>query len=85
VGIEVVVSVQHQVGFGLVEQLPKRLSGNALPGDAVSGAERGLVRVSGRAQGMIRREIVFQPFEIGGKSGACGRAAARLCRAFYIE
>ena len=40
-GIEVVVSVQHQVGSVLVEQLPKGLSGLALLGNAVGGAEEG--------------------------------------------
>ena len=70
VGIEVVVSVQHQVGFVLVEQLPKGLSGNALWGDAVRGAERGLMPVGGCARGMILLEILFQPCEFGGKPGA---------------
>ena len=84
-GIEVVVSVQHQVGFVFVEQLPKGLSGNALWGDAVRGAERGLMPVGGCARGMILLEILFQPCEFGGKPGARGRAAARLRRALYIE
>ena len=44
-GIEVVVSVQHQVGVVLVEQLPKGLSGRALLAEAVGSAERGLVPV----------------------------------------
>ena len=75
-GIEVVVSVQHQVGVVLVEQLPKGLSGDALWGDAVSGAERGLVPVGGCARGMILLEILFQPCEFGGKPGA-GVASSR--------
>src|SRR5580698_5559027 len=83
-GIEVVVPIQHQVGSVLVEQLPKGLSGRAFGyGDAVGSAERGLVPVGGCARGMIRGEIVFQPFEFGSKPGA--RAAARLCLALYIE
>src|ERR1700684_2012264 len=81
---EVVVSVQRQVGSVLVEHLPKLLSGRALGhGDAVGRAERGLVPIGECARGMIRGEIVFQPFEFGSKPGAC--AAARLCLALYIE
>src|SRR5579863_51957 len=34
---------------------------------------------------MIRREVVFQPFEFGGQPGACFRTAARLRLALYIE
>ena len=34
---------------------------------------------------MIRRKIVFQPCEFGGKPGARVRAVARLCLALYIE
>ena len=84
-GIEVVVSVQNQIGVVLIEQLPKGLSGHALLADAVSSAERGLMPVGECAGGMIRLEILFQPFEFGGKPGACVRAAARLRRALYIE
>ena len=84
-GIEVVVSVQHQVGSVLVEQLPKGLSGHALLGDAVGSAERGLVPVGGCARGMILLEILFQPCEFGGKPGARVRTAARLRLALYIE
>jgi len=86
VGIEVVVPVQHQIGVVVVEQLPKGLSGDAFWGDAVSGAERGLMPVGGCARGMILLEILFQPFEFRGKPGAGrGITAARLCRALYIE
>ena len=67
------MSVQHQVGFVLVEQLPKGLSGHALLGDAVGSAERGLVPVGECARGMILLEILFQPFEFGGKPGARAR------------
>ena len=69
-GIEVVVSVQHQVGSVLVELLPKELSGHALWGDAVGSAERGLMPVRGCARGMILLEVLFQPCEFGGKPGA---------------
>jgi hypothetical protein len=53
-GIEVVVSVQHQVGSVLVKQFPKGLSGRAFRyGDAVRSAERGLVPVGECASRMI--------------------------------
>ena len=58
-GIEVVVSVQHQVGAVRVEQFPKVLSGNALWADAVRGAERGLMPVSDSARRVILLEIGF--------------------------
>jgi hypothetical protein len=53
------VSVQHQVGSVLVEQLPKGLSGQRPLGDAVRSAERGLMPVRGCASGMILLEILF--------------------------
>src|SRR5580693_4095897 len=85
-GIEVVVSVQHQVGSVLVEQLPKGLSGLALCGEAVGSAERGLVPVGKGASGVVLLEILFQPFELGGEPCAAHvRTAARLCPALYIE
>src|SRR5580692_1066694 len=80
------MSVQHQVGLVLVEQLPEGQRGRALFGEAVGSAERRLVPVGGCARGMILREIFFQPFEFGGKpGGARGRTAARMCPALYIE
>ena len=85
-GIEVVVSVQHQVGSGVVEQLPPGSRGDALFGEAVGSAERGLVPVGGCAGGMILLEILFQPFGFGGQPGAGGgTAGARLCLALDIE
>src|SRR5580692_4850090 len=83
-GIQVVVSVQHQVSAVLVEKFPKGLSGRAFRySDAVRSAERGLVPVGECASRMIRGEIIFQPLEFGSKPGA--RAAARLRLALYIE
>ena len=79
------MSVQHQVGVVLVEQFPEGLSGGALLGDAVRSAEGGLMPVGERAKGTIRREVVFQPGQFGGKPGAGVRAAARLRLALYIE
>ena len=84
-GIEVVVSVQHQVGFVFVEQLPKGLGGNALWCDAVRGAERGLMPVGEGTLRVVLFEILLQPCKFGGKPGARGRTAARLRRALYVE
>ena len=80
-----VVTVQHQVGSVFVEQLPKVLSGNALWGDAVRGAERGLMPVGEGARGVVLFEILLQPCKFGGKPGARGRTAARLRRALYVK
>jgi hypothetical protein len=44
-GVEVVVAVQHDVGAEAVEQFPEGLSGLAFLGDAVGGAEGGLMPV----------------------------------------
>jgi hypothetical protein len=60
-GIEVIVSVENQVGVMFVEQLPEGFSGNALRTDAVCGAERGLMPIGGRARRVIFLEILFQP------------------------
>ena len=76
-GIEVVVSIQHQVGFVFVQQLPKGLGGNALWADAVRGAERGLVPVGESAFGVVLFKILLQPCKFGGKPGARGQPASR--------
>ena len=67
VGIEVVVSVQHQVGSMLVEDIPKGLRGYAPRSVMLLAAlyER-LVPVGECARGRILRQIVFQPCEFGG-------------------
>ena len=78
------MSVQHQVGSILVEELPKGLSGRAFRyGDAVGSAERGLVPVSECARGVICLEILFQPLEFGSNPGT--GATARLGFALDIE
>ena len=79
------MTVQHQIRSILIELLPEGHGGRALgDSDAVGCAEHGLVPVSERARGMIRREILFQPFEFGGKPDARVRATARLCLAFDV-
>ena len=84
------MSVQHQVGFVLVEQLPEGQRGRALFGEAVGSAVRGLVPVGECARGMILLEILFQPFQFGSKPGVRPRTAVRadfirLRIALYIE
>src|ERR1700733_8093801 len=84
-GVEVVVSVQPQVGSGFVEQLPESLGGNAFWAYPVRGAERGLMPVGEGTRGVVLFEILLQPCKFGGKPGARGRTAARLRRALYAE